>query len=129
MMAIVHPLFSILGLLHLTIDYIRHHSHKCRVIVRAACTDQFDPQVFGDLFRFDVQIIENFDVVADETDGRDDDFFAAFGGEPFDGVGDFWFQPRIARPPATALIGERPVLMVELCCNQLRAGLQLLDVR
>ncbi len=51
---IVHPLLSIRGLLHLTIYYIRHHSHEGRVIVRAAGTDQFDPQAVGDVLRLDV---------------------------------------------------------------------------
>ena len=68
-------------LLNLGFNDIGDHAHKSRMIVGAAGADEVDAQVLGDFFRFDVQIVKHFDMVADKTDGCDDDFFAPFGGE------------------------------------------------
>ena len=109
---IVDSLFSSAGLLQVTIYYIRHHSHKGRVIVRAASPDQFDSQPVGDVFCFDVQVIEHFDMVANKADGRDDNSLIAVGGQVAYRLTDFRFEPGIARPAAAALIGERPARVV-----------------
>ena len=63
-------------------------------------------------------------MVANETNGRDDDIFATFGGQFSNHVGDVGFEPRIGRFAAAALIGERPAVMAELIRNQASAGLE-----
>ena len=109
---IVDSLSSSRSLHQLTVYYIRHHSHEGRVIVRAAGTDQFDPQAVGDVFCFDVQVIEHLDMVADKADGRDDNSFIAVCGQVTDRLPDIRFEPGIARPAAVALISERPTRVV-----------------
>ena len=107
--AIVHLLSSIVNGFDLGGNDIRHHSHEGRVIVRAAGTDQFDPQAVGDGFCFDVQVIEHLDMVADKADGRDDDSLIAVRGQVTDRLPDIRFEPGIARAAAAALISERPL--------------------
>ena len=105
---LVDSLFSSGGLIQLTIYYIGHHSHEGRVIVWAAGPDQFDPQAVGDVFCFDVQVIEHLDMVADKADGRDDNSLIAVRGQVTDRLPDIRFEPGIARPAAAALISEGP---------------------
>ena len=82
-----------------------------------------------DLFGFDVQIIQNFNMFADKTDRRDDNFIGAFGSQVPDHVSDVRFEPRVRRFAAAALIGEEPALMAQSLGDELCGGLQLIDVR
>ena len=74
------PLSSILDESHLSLNHLSHHSDKRGMIIRAARADQIHSQISGELFRFNVEIVKYFDVVADKADGRDDDSFVAICG-------------------------------------------------
>ena len=99
------------------------------MIIRTAYPAHRDAVIFCDLFGLDVEVIEHLDMVANETDGRDDDIFATFGGQFSNSVADVGFEPRIGRFAAAALIGERPAAVAQLISNQTSAGLKLLHVR
>jgi hypothetical protein len=42
------------------------------MVVGASGADETNPARFGDLFRFDIQVVKHFHVIADKTYGRDD---------------------------------------------------------
>ena len=76
------------------------------MIVGATGSQKTHAVIFGDFLGVDVEVIEHLDVIADKTDGRDDDFFAALGGQFSNGVTDVGFEPGIGGFATAALIGD-----------------------
>src|SRR5262245_62219566 len=99
------------------------------MIVGAPGAHHCDTQAAGELLRFDIEIVEHFDMIADKADRRDDDLSAAAGGTVANRLSDIGLEPRIPRPAAAALISDRPTRLTEPRANQARAALQLFDVK
>jgi hypothetical protein len=79
-MAMFHPLSSTLDFLHSFFDDFSDHLDENRVIVGAIGAQKTHAVIFGDFPGLDVEIIKHLDMIANKTDGRDDDFFAAVVG-------------------------------------------------
>ena len=60
----------------------------------------------ADTGRLDVEVVEHFDVIAEEADRRDDRDAALPNLVQL--AGDVGFEPGVPRTPAAALKGERP---------------------
>ena len=76
------------------------------MIVGTVRADEVNPQSFGDFFRFDIEVVEYFDVIADKTYGRYDDVMTSFGGELTQCVVDVGFEPGIGGIAAAALVSQ-----------------------
>ena len=68
-------------------------------------------------------------MVADESDGRDDELFCASCRLIANHITDVGFQPGIGGFAAAALVRNEPICMSEFFRDQARACLQLFHVR
>ena len=82
------------------------HPDKSRVIIGTTCAPHGDAVIFSDFLGLDVEVIEHLYMIANKADGRDDDFFAACGGQLSNGIADVGFEPRIGGLATAALIGD-----------------------
>jgi len=86
-------------------------------------------QFVAQVERLGVEIVKHFHVVADEADGRDDEFAGTGGVALPDVVEDIGFEPRL-RWRATAALPHQLVVFGVERGGDVRAGLvELLDVR
>ena len=76
--------------------------------LRLSARESCRPRCGGLLLEVDVDVVEDFDVVAEEADGLEDDGFVAGFGEGLEGVFDGGADPGGAGD-ALGLEGEEPV--------------------
>src|SRR5665811_1905313 len=85
-----------------------------------------DSRLACDLRRFDIEIVEHFDVIAQKTDRHD---YRCLRVQAPKRILDVGVEPRLARTPAAALVGELPAADSKLCRDHPRRLRKLLDVR
>src|ERR1700682_110864 len=86
-------------------NYRCHHLDEQRVVADGWCALESDSHFARDLRRFDIEIVQNLDVIAEKTDrhyGRD------FAREVANRLVDVGFEPMVARTAAAALICKLP---------------------
>src|ERR1041384_4698226 len=81
-----------------------------------------------ELPRFDVEVVEHFDVITDEPDRHDDGFGHSVVGQALDRLQNVRLEPRILWPTAAALIREKESLDAETLRHGPRCSGELLDV-
>src|SRR5687767_1274872 len=90
-------------------DDIGHHVEKLRIVVGGSGARQGEPDVVGDGGGLTIQVVQHFDVIADEADGTQHGRFQPMLPGYTQIVTDIGFEPWILRPAAAALIHKRPV--------------------
>src|SRR5688572_32663503 len=113
---------------HFSLNYISHHADGRRVVVRAVCPVKAQAEIMRDFLRFDIEIVEDFDVIADKADRRYDGVTTSLGGEFMERVGDVGYEPGIGGVAAAALVRDAPIRPAEFVCDHPRAGMQLIDI-
>ena len=87
-----------------------------------------EPVFLGDPSGFGIQVVQNLDVVAYESERHDDRVAHASACQPNEGVPDVGLQPRDVRRTAAALVGDRPGRAVHAAGYQARALVHLAGV-
>src|ERR1700730_8322178 len=105
------------------LDEVGQHGDEDGMIIGGGGAVEAKAELVGDLARLDVEIIEGLDVIAHEADGGQDHVADALALEPAQHVADVGLEPRLARGPAPALIGDLPALVAESRRDRARGAL------
>lgn len=90
------------------LDELAEHGGKPGVVAGGFCPDHGDAKFFGKFPGLGVEIEEDFHVVGEESDGRDDDIVDALGVEVAEMVEDVGLEPGLGGGAAPALVDEAP---------------------
>src|SRR6476620_4925480 len=116
--AILHPLSSILRIFTLLLDDIDHHADKGGMIIGTAHPVKSHAASLSEVLRLDIEIIQDFHMIGDKADGRNDDRGMPFVSKSLDLSPDLGFKPRIAGPPAPTLVCKRTLRQAETVRDQ-----------
>ena len=89
-------------------DQLADHTHKTRMIGHHVGSDHVDAQLVAESCDLHVEVVDDFQVLRQETDRRDDDVLDALGSQVADAIVDVGFEPRLRRRPAAALENQVP---------------------
>src|SRR6266851_3473065 len=114
------------GLRQIVACDFRDHRDKFGMVTDSRGTHHRDSCFARDSRRLNVEVIQHFEMVAQETEGNE--YHQAAAGKSPQDLPDVRLQPRVARAAAAALKRERPACASELASNQPRRFVQLLDI-
>jgi hypothetical protein len=86
------------------------HGDELRMIAWGASAGHLDTEFIAEVFGSVIEVVEDFHVIGEEADGRDDDVLISGGVEFTDEVEDIGFEPRIFGTSASALKDEFPAI-------------------
>src|SRR2546426_8291466 len=90
--------------------------------------EETEAQLLGRAARDDVEVVEDLDVITDESDRRDHHIPRAARLQGTQRVVEIRLQPRIRRVPAAAGVGQGPRAAAETLGGQARPALDALGV-
>lgn len=97
-------------------DEVNQTGNEGRVGTCGCGAGRSDSEAFAGGERFSVEIVDDFHVVGDESDGRDNNGCDTLVGERFEVVVDIRFEPGLMRWARTRAVGEAPGSVGRSCC-------------